>query len=69
MISGSPLKGNVYRLRTWGAVVPGVQAGREEDMDDILAMLVSRQEPCWSHGIQAAEIHEIFIDWDEHRNH
>eukprot|EP00434_Breviolum_minutum_P038317 symbB.v1.2.033983.t2/scaffold4295.1/size41780/2 len=27
------------RQLTWGAVVPGVQAGREEDMDDILAML------------------------------
>ncbi|CAL1148260.1 unnamed protein product [Cladocopium goreaui] len=27
------------RQLTWGAVVPGVQAGQEEDMDDVLAML------------------------------
>lgn len=55
-------------------MVPGVQAGREEDMDDILAMLVSRQDPCWSMesrllksmaDFSEHEIHEIFIDWDE----
>eukprot|EP00913_Durusdinium_trenchii_P004356 g4038.t1 len=29
----------IRRIRTWGGVVPGVQAGSEEDMDDVLKIL------------------------------
>ena len=28
-------------VRTWGTVVPGVLAGSDEDMDDVLAMLAA----------------------------
>lgn len=42
--------------RTWGGVVPGVQAGSEEDMDDVLKILAA-----WLARFQQGLVIEVLL--------